>query len=68
MGALYRRYYQAWTDAGGDLLCHFSSVGSFGKWGSWGLLEAHDADPKRAPKFVESMRWAKQRGQRVVAP
>lgn len=68
MGALYRRYYQAWTDAGGDLLCHFSSIGSYGKWGSWGLLESHDSDPAKSPKFVESMRWAKQRGQRVSVP
>ena len=68
MGDLYRRYYKAWTEAGGDLLCHFSSVAGSSKWGSWGLLESWDSDPRRSPKFIETMRWAQERGQQVVVP
>jgi hypothetical protein len=68
MGEIYRRYYQAWTEAGGDLICHFSSVAGSSKWGSWGLLESWDSDPRRSPKFIETMRWAKERGQQVQVP
>jgi hypothetical protein len=34
MGELYRRMYRAWESAGGDLICHFSSVSPSGKSGS----------------------------------
>ncbi|MET0341969.1 MAG: hypothetical protein ABW252_13270 [Polyangiales bacterium] len=68
MGDIYRRYYQAWASAGGDLICHFSSVAGYSKWGSWGLLESWDSDPRRSPKFVETMKWAKERGQEVTVP
>jgi hypothetical protein len=65
MGDLYRRMYKMWDDVGGDLFCHFSSVNPSSKWGSWGLLEYHDDDPRKSPKFVESMRWAMEKGQKV---
>jgi hypothetical protein len=67
MGDLYRRLYGAWEAAGGDLFCHYSSVTSYTKWGSWGLLEQHDQDPASSPKFLASMRWAAARGQAVAA-
>ncbi|NUQ70072.1 MAG: hypothetical protein HUU17_04555 [Chthonomonadales bacterium] len=55
MGRLYTRYLQAWKETGGgDLCCIFSSVGSWSKWGSWGLLEYYDDD---TPKYRAVMDW-----------
>jgi hypothetical protein len=66
MGLLYDRYYQAWQDAGGDLLCHFSSVGTWSKWGSWGLIEYDDSVP--TPKYRSPFQWARRWGQDVAVP
>jgi hypothetical protein len=68
MGAIYKRYHRAWVEAGGDLFCHFSSVSSWSKWGSWGLIQQYDDDPRRSPKFMEVMRWARDCKQNVVVP
>lgn len=68
MGEIYRKYFDAWTDAGGDLFCYFASTGSWSKWGSWGVLEWYDDDPAESPKFTATMRWAKQCGQKVDSP
>jgi hypothetical protein len=68
MGAIYRKYLEAWEREGGDLLCHFSSVSKWSKWGSWGLLEHADEDPRTSPKFMAVMEWAKARGQTVNVP
>jgi hypothetical protein len=65
MGELYRAYHAAWSDAGGQLFCHFSSVSEWSKWGSWGLLRQYDENPADSPKFVEVMRWANEQGQTV---
>jgi hypothetical protein len=65
MREIYRKYYAAWEDSGGDLLCHFSSVGAWSKWGSWGLLQYADDDPSAAPKFAATMEWARKLGQRA---
>ena len=54
MGELYARYLDAWRDAGGGMCCIFSSVGSWSKWGSWGLLEYNDDD---TPKYQAVMEW-----------
>ena len=55
MGKIYDQYFQAWTDAGGDLFCYFSSVGRWSKWGSWGILQFYDDDPAKSPKFMSTM-------------
>ncbi len=68
MAVLYQKYFAAWEKAGGDLLCHFSSVGQWSKWGSWGLLQFADEDAKRSPKFTAAMEWAKSKGQPVTVP
>jgi len=68
MGTIYERYLQAWEENGGELLCHFSSVGRWSKWGSWGLLEYYDELPEKSPKFLTVMRWAKKLGQPVQSP
>jgi len=68
MGRIYQTYFDAWTEAGGDLFCYFSSVGRWGKWGSWGIMQYYDDDPAKSPKFMATMRWAKNCGQLVEAP
>lgn len=68
MARLYEQYFAAWERSGGDLLCHFSSVGRWSKWGSWGLLQYADDDPKQSPKFVATLRWAGKLGQQVNQP
>ncbi len=68
MGEIYRQYFEAWSDAGGDLFCYFSSVGRWSKWGSWGIMEHYDDDPAGSPKFIATMRWAKACGQEVEVP
>ncbi len=55
MGRLYSRYLDAWREVGGgDLCCLFASVGTWSKWGSWGLLE-HNGDD--TPKYRAVLKW-----------
>ncbi|MBN1417632.1 MAG: hypothetical protein JXP34_02590, partial [Planctomycetes bacterium] len=68
MGAIYRSYFDAWTDAGGDLFCYFASTSRWSKWGSWGILEYYDDDPSASPKFRAALQWAKRCGQGVSPP
>lgn len=68
METIYGKYFAAWQAQGGGLLCHFSSVGRWSKWGSWGLLEYADEDPGASPKFVATMKWARGLGQAVRVP
>lgn len=65
MGQIYDRYFAAWADSGGDLMCYFSSVGRWSKWGSWGALQFYDDDASRSPKFQALLRWAAKWGQKV---
>jgi hypothetical protein len=65
MGEIYQNYYQAWIDAGGDLFCHFSSIGRWGPFGSWGLMQYYNDDPAMYPKFTATMNWAKSLSQDV---
>ena len=59
MGAIYRKYLDAWSESGGGLFCHFSSVSAWSKWGSWGILQYYDDDPARNPKCQALMDWAR---------
>ncbi len=68
MGKFYTRYYNAWKKTGGDLMCVFASVNQWSKWGCWGLLEHADEDPRRSPKFMATLRWARKHGQKVLVP
>ena len=68
MGKIYDQYLAAWTQAGGDVFCNFSSVGRWSKWGSWGVMQHYDEDPAKAYKFLSLMRWAKRCGQEVTVP
>jgi hypothetical protein len=57
MGDIYRKYYDAWKENGGDLFCVFSSVGTWSKWGSWGLAEYYDETPAQCPKLKATLDW-----------
>lgn len=63
MGEIYRKYLRAWTELGGGLFCHFSSVSRWSKWGCWGLIQYYNEPP--TPKFKAVMEWARGLGQRV---
>lgn len=51
MGELYLLDLKNWAEIGGSTFCVFSSMGLYSKWGSWGLLEHRDQDPKQVPKY-----------------
>ena len=68
MGQMYRTYYDAWERNGGDLFCYFSSVGRWSKWGSWGILQYADDDPRQSPKFLSTFERARRWGQKVNLP
>ncbi len=65
MGDLYDDYLAAWQEADGGLMCLFSSIGTFSKWGSWGLAEHYDDAPSDYGKYAAVIRWAKSLGQPV---
>ncbi|MEI6168301.1 MAG: hypothetical protein WCS52_14055 [bacterium] len=57
MGAIYRKYLDAWRDAGGDLMCIYASTGVWSKWGSFSLTEYLDETERDQPKFKAVMEW-----------
>jgi hypothetical protein len=55
LGQIYAAHLDTWRDqGGGDLFCVFSSIGTWSKWGSWGLLE-HSTDD--TPKYRAVTEW-----------
>ncbi len=68
MGTIYEKHLDDWVNEGGDLFCNFSSMSVWTKWGSWGLLQYMDEDPRRSPKFQAVMGRAKALGQPVDLP
>jgi len=62
MAALVRDYYAALADSGLTTIVHFNSVGKPSKYGSHGLIEAQDTNPRFAPKeqgllaFIEDIK------------
>ncbi len=55
MGDLYRRYLANWKSAGGGTFVLYNSMGGYGKWGSWGLLENEDKQTSPKWEAVQSM-------------
>ncbi|OHB65668.1 MAG: hypothetical protein A2Y77_17485 [Planctomycetes bacterium RBG_13_62_9] len=51
MKALYLDYLAGWKQNGGTLAVIFSSMGTWSKWGSWGLMEHHGQPISEAPKY-----------------
>ncbi len=68
LGVIYQQHLDAWSSAGGDLFCHFSSVSNWSKWGSWGVYQYYDEDPAKSAKYMALIKWAKQQGQSVHVP
>lgn len=65
MGEIYEKNLAAWEKAGGDLMCTYSSMTAWAKWGSWGLLRNNQENPKESPKFSTVIKWAISRGQKM---
>ncbi len=63
MGELYAKSLALWQQIGGDLICNFTSVQGWSKWGSWGIQQFHNELP--SSKFKAVMDWAKSLGQKV---
>ena len=63
MGDIYTDYINHWTQAGGKQHNFFTSVGRYGRYGSWGHLETYNQDPATAPKYLAALKWAAQRAQ-----
>jgi len=64
MKTLYQDYLTGWKENGGTLAAIFSSLGSWSKWGSWGLMEYHGQPTVEAPKYQaviefldQNLRW-----------
>jgi len=48
---LYLDYLASWKQADGQLFVHYTDVGRYSKWGSWGALEYISQPRTAAPKF-----------------
>ncbi len=57
MKALYESYLRGWQNAGGGLMCLFSSTGIYSKWGCWGLLEYTGQPAEAAPKYEAALNF-----------
>lgn len=57
MSQVYTDYFAAWEKSGGDLLCYFSSVSAWSKYGSWGMLEYYDSSREDSPKYQALTAW-----------
>jgi hypothetical protein len=57
MKDLYLEHLGAWHACGGDVFCLFSSMSSYGKFGSWGLLEHEFQNPAAAPKYTAALEF-----------
>lgn len=55
MGNLYSKYLNAWRVAGGELFVNFTSMGQYGRYGSWGVLE--NSSQTHTPKLDALIRY-----------
>ena len=60
MGPLYAQYLQNWVNSGGDMFVHYSDMGAYAMYGSFGALEYQDQDPSTSPKYTALMTFASQ--------
>jgi hypothetical protein len=51
MGDLYRRYFEIWYEAGGELFLPYHDADAWSRYGSWGALEYVHQDPASSPKY-----------------
>lgn len=52
MRELYHLDHRSWSKNGGGLFMYYHSISQHTKWGSWGLLEYQDQEPREAPKYL----------------
>ena len=52
---LYLLYLKQWKQSGAGVFVNFTSVASYSKYGSWGVLEYQDQDVATAPKYQAIM-------------
>ncbi|GIL67805.1 hypothetical protein Vafri_21080 [Volvox africanus] len=57
MAGIYRTYMDALASINVSRFVHYSSIGTYSKYGSWGLMEAQDGDPMEAPKYQGLMSY-----------
>jgi hypothetical protein len=57
MKQLYLDYLAGWKQSGGTLMVLFSSMGTYSKWGSWGLMEYHGQPASEAPKYQAALEF-----------
>ena len=43
-----------------------NSMARWSKWGTWGLLQHYDDNPKSSPKLQATLRWARSLGQKTA--
>ena len=57
MGTLYSTYLQGWKARGGGLFMHFTDIGIYSRYGSWGALEliGQTASPKYNALWMYSL-------------
>src|SRR5688572_30327374 len=57
MEGLYDEMFRLWSAVGGGTFSVYSYVGSYSKFGSWGILETQNQNTS-APKYKSADRWA----------
>lgn len=57
IGDLYTDFLQGWESLGGGLFMHFTDIGSYSRYGSWGALEeiGQSTSPKYAALWLYSL-------------
>lgn len=66
MGSLYTAYLEGWESHSGGLFMHFTDIGSYSKYGSWGALET--IGQESSPKYDALWRYALDSEPPVVTP
>ena len=56
MGDMYGKFLDNWHVAGGELFINFISMGQYGRYGSWGVLE--NMTQTSSPKFDALIRYS----------
>jgi hypothetical protein len=60
MKELYLQDLRGWRESGGGLMCVFSSMGNYSKWGSWGVLENGTQNVADAPKYQALLEFLRE--------
>jgi hypothetical protein len=60
MQGVYERYFDAWREAGGQLLLHYVNVEGYGPHGRWGAREHMLQPAAEAPKWSAILDWTRR--------